>query len=84
MDKVDHWALGCLLFELHFQQPLETNDVMGSLQRALTELNLPKTKYCVFGSLITELLEHDPKARPSSEAIINHPFFDKITHVDTH
>ena len=37
LEKVDLWALGCLLFELHFRVPINSKDVEGSLRRVLKE-----------------------------------------------
>ena len=61
LEKVDHWALGALLYELHFKEPIDTSDVEGSLSRAVRDLNLAHSNYWRFRSLIAGLLETDPQ-----------------------
>lgn len=56
LQKVDLWALGCLLFELHFRRPLDTTDVQGSLRQALQEHGLPQANYYLFNSLVSGLV----------------------------
>lgn len=53
VERVDQWALGCLLFKLHFKKEVDVTDTEGSLKKVISELNLPANKYYMFRSLIS-------------------------------
>jgi serine/threonine protein kinase len=77
-NKVDIWALGCILYELVAQRLAFPNDfVILQYSLSLAKLDLPEfsdayteQSKCVLATLIRAMLQVDETIRPSAKSIL--------------
>jgi len=79
--EVDTWAIGVILYTMLVgKPPFETSDVKTTYRRIrLTAYTFPEhiTISEEAKSLITRILNADPKRRPTLDEILGHSFFNK-------
>lgn len=72
----DVWSLGCMFYAfLMGRPPFDTDTVKRTLSRVvLGEYEMPGHVSLEAQDLIHQLLQKDPKQRPSLSAVLDHPF----------
>lgn len=72
----DVWSLGCMFYAfLMGRPPFDTDTVKRTLSKVvLGEYEMPSHVSLEAQNLIHQLLQKDPKQRPSLSAVLDHPF----------
>lgn len=72
----DVWSLGCMFYAfLMGRPPFDTDTVKRTLSKVvLGEYEMPRHASLEARDLIHQLLQKDPKQRPSLSAVLDHPF----------
>lgn len=81
----DVWSLGCMFYAfLMGRPPFDTDTVKHTLSKVvLGEYEMPSHVSLEARDLIHQLLQKDPKQRPSLSAVLDHPFMTQSLLVRT-
>lgn len=81
----DVWSLGCMFYAfLMGRPPFDTDTVKHTLSKVvLGEYEMPSHVSLEAQDLIHQLLQKDPKQRPSLSAVLDHPFMTQSLLVRT-